>query len=1179
MPALTYSDVLEAMNELEREGLSFKDHLTSKLKQIDPSRPDDNIPYLVKAIRTQKNTGGDMDLHVSLKGIGPLCDSAGVTMDALLNGKGQIFLPYSLQSKGLIYELEKFRIESKLPFESAMEWNKRIFGSDELTSTSAKAHHHSWNRIYERSTKNLKVHKTNTKMHCEHYDIPKTMPSDEEKLASKMAKTVEPLGKALTIPILMTMAEQQGKLMGAHVKTLVHQATLWQKEAVKASTEVRENKAVIARMGKEVDKNRSELAATETLLQEERKHLDRAESNLKLVQSKFKPKNVRRREETKDKKIACLKKEHRKSVKEFKKKLVLKQTELNQTQLTVEDVRQELQKQQTTNNALKAEKITIQKRASKLRLKLEEERVQSSASSDQNLLAKIDFLENANEEMKEAVDEFMKSDKVNVWKDGKYTDEVRSTYMALMANGVATTKCNVIIETVLSNIANTTAARLPKHTLAAQMRTEAAILAKMQCGITMLESNSNNTVHIDGTKKKFREFNTVNVTTGKGESLSLGYDEMSGGTTDDYLSSTVGILQEIADLLLPESSTKLEKDKKLAELLGSIRNTMTDRHIVNKCFNDSLQAIRENYMALLQDNMDELSVDELEQLVHMNNLFCSVHVVGNCGSVAKSSLKDFEEMCGLTNTYNKGTAQTYQFLYALSKAVTFSHDYQKAGVANYWASYMQDLGLQNQIMSLKGERINVLFLLGGAAYYHRTHLSEFLREKLPQSNKLLTALLDIENKVVQCACRALGILGQLVTDPLFRAISDAKAVLDLNELWEDILSDLEQMAGNPQTLMDGNGPQCIADKVKTWAPKHQCLFESQGEELDNLTLMCIKMLCISMAVLIKRQLKDQLPGGKFHKPSPAVLEETSKCPATNLITERDFAHLDRQLKEKPNISTIAVTGTVMFLNNKTFSWLNSLEKDTRANYMETARRKAPELIKSYRQKKKNVVLALSDKMTKKQDHKEKLGKKKEENTEKLITKVSKVGGLWQSGDEMTRALTDLEGEEEFEAVADQIRLRKNICSGNIDHKKFYLSHQGKKLDISILKEQLLSIISDSSNAAVENNHVHVIDTDRVSREVEETVQAKRKELHLDPEDHPKAAKKKKPEKSLVGRKILHKWKLPDGQSKWYEGTVIGALDSEKHTECRYEVKYQNDDELYEVELKEDLRDHNLVLLM
>ena len=683
----------------------------------------------------------------------------------------------------------------------------------------------------------------------------------------------------------------------------------------------------------------------------------------------------------------------------------------------------------------------------------------------------------------------------------------------------------------------------------------------------------NNTLHIDGTKKRFREFNTVNITTGNGESMSLGFDEMSGGTTEDYLTSTIGIMREIADLLLPEDATKFQKDEKLAELLTSVRNTMTDRHIVNKKFDESLEEIRENYIGLTKQDMEDLTQEEIKDLVHMNNLFCSVHVVGNCGSVAKTSLKLFEEICELQNANKTGTAQTYQFLYALSKALTFGHNYQKAGVADYWAVFMDEMKLRSQIMSLKGERFNVLFLLGVAAYYHREHIVQFIAEKITQ-NQLTAALKDIDNPIVQSACRALGIMGQLVTDPLFRVISDAKSVLELNELWDDVRNDVAQYAENPKPLMEGRGPESLKHVVKKESPVHNCLFDDRGDVIDSLTALCLRMLAVAIEKLILKQLEDQLPGGKFHKPSPQILKETSKVPATNLITERDFAQLGGQLKEKPTLSTVSLNGTVTFRNNHTLKWLQSLTKERLSDIMGIARRRAPEIIRAYKEKKARVKKALSEKMKKRHDLKEKKIQKKTDTAEKLINKVAKVGGLMESVSDLNTALSKATDEEQYEILADQIRLRKALSVTKGDYKKYHLSTHGHRLSNSILKSNLIDIMGQSVET-VEEDTCAIINISEIEKKIDDNVKAKRKELHEHKE--PAAQKKKKKLTPLIGQKVHHRYKMEDGTARWYEGDVLNALDDENHPDCRYRIQYEGENEPIELPLREDHKDHTLII--
>ena len=54
------------------------------------------------------------------------------------------------------------------------------------------------------------------------------------------------------------------------------------------------------------------------------------------------------------------------------------------------------------------------------------------------------------------------------------------------------------------------------------------------------------------------------------------------------------------------------------------------------------------------------------------------------------------------------------------------------------------------------------------------------------------------------------------------------------------------------------------------------------------------------------------------------MHETEGVPKENIISETDFAHLDRQLEQKPTASTVALSGIICFINNKTPEYLDSI---------------------------------------------------------------------------------------------------------------------------------------------------------------------------------------------------------------------------------------------------------------
>lgn len=71
----------------------------------------------------------------------------------------------------------------------------------------------------------------------------------------------------------------------------------------------------------------------------------------------------------------------------------------------------------------------------------------------------------------------------------------------------------------------------------------------------------------------------------------------------------------------------------------------------------------------------------------------------------------------------------------------------------------------------------------------------------------------------------------------------------------------------------------------------------------------------------QRLLIDHLPNGMYHNvTSKEIIRETCSVPMTNFSPERDFAVLDRLLREKPNAQLISLEAIILFAHNKTSKW-------------------------------------------------------------------------------------------------------------------------------------------------------------------------------------------------------------------------------------------------------------------
>ena len=106
--------------------------------------------------------------------------------------------------------------------------------------------------------------------------------------------------------------------------------------------------------------------------------------------------------------------------------------------------------------------------------------------------------------------------------------------------------------------------------------------------------------------------------------------------------------------------------------------------------------------------------------------------------------------------------------------------------------------------------------------------------------------------------------------------------------------------------------------------------QAKPSDLDATVQEILQVVFSSLALLVSRLLEDHLPGGVF--------DETKSVPNSNTVSERDFAKLDRFLMEKPNATTLALEGLILFSNNKTAQWLRDKSPEEREILFTKARK-------------------------------------------------------------------------------------------------------------------------------------------------------------------------------------------------------------------------------------------------
>lgn len=96
--------------------------------------------------------------------------------------------------------------------------------------------------------------------------------------------------------------------------------------------------------------------------------------------------------------------------------------------------------------------------------------------------------------------------------------------------------------------------------------------------------------------------------------------------------------------------------------------------------------------------------------------------------------------------------------------------------------------------------------------------------------------------------------------------------------------------------------------------------------IDNTVDMILQVLLPALCKLIRMLFHDHLPGNKLHNLSDEVKEMVKAAPKTSCYAESVFGQLDYLRRTKPSTKTLAAEGCIMFVNNKTLTWLEQKEQ-------------------------------------------------------------------------------------------------------------------------------------------------------------------------------------------------------------------------------------------------------------
>ena len=583
------------------------------------------------------------------------------------------------------------------------------------------------------------------------------------------------------------------------------------------------------------------------------------------------------------------------------------------------------------------------------RLKRSED-FETSEEENCKLRAQLADLERKNDEMRSNLDEIMGDQEITTFEDGKYIPDIRVVCYELVSRGVGSKHVSEIIRLVLKRIGGFDCGRLPKPTLIRLMAFEQAILSKESARSAIESSDNPITLQMDGTSKKHIPYVAMLASTDSG-TYGIGLEQVQTENAEILLKETISAIEQLLTI-----NDIASEEEKVNQLLLKMKNTMTDRCVVNKRFVTLLEEWREKTLSKVIHNWDALSDTVKTNMMTVNDLYCGKHVVLNLQEYAGAALYDCESVESAGGKIGREKhllwhrKESATLLAIRTVCEAFGPDASaQAGSPVEFNDYLEQIADKNRLQAYRGNRFNVPFANGAAAYYHHHsgHIQEVYKTLTSnkQKNQLTRSVMyDLQDKIVVGGIRAMGIINSHVTLPLMRMLDKHEiTVMDTSQYYCRLHDCVRTWMIAPEPLLDDSAIM-FDDDV------HKSLYNHVDDEITFNTKQAIGIILHNMFVCIVRQLEDHLLGGKYHKPEGSIIKETRTCPKDNIAAERVFAGLDYLKCKSPNISALAMQGVLLWTTNKTLNFLDACSHNKRNKLVWDAIKNRKRIVQMYQNK-------------------------------------------------------------------------------------------------------------------------------------------------------------------------------------------------------------------------------------
>ncbi|GIX71959.1 uncharacterized protein CDAR_439471 [Caerostris darwini] len=638
-----------------------------------------------------------------------------------------------------------------------------------------------------------------------------------------------------------------------------------------------------------------------------------------------------------------------------------------------------------------------------------------------------------------SVDEFMKEEKVDEFKGGKYVSALRAIYLELTSMPFPCSNVHEIIYSILDELEPLNTDKIPSPSFAGNVFMEARMLVSLQAFSDLLNKNKVSICN-DGTIKFAIYDAAYEVTLADETKLKLSVKDISKGSPD----TSLGILK---DLLSEIINAKVDDNHLAESYIKKTKSFVAEYELLNKRILEILFLYKQQLSPLVANHLEKLPDNFRKSVLLLNNYCTGIYfllgltrltdftvLAWECMSLGLDAIEDHKR--------NNHFSRTVQHMYSFCDIID-PESLMIIGVE--FREFVQKTKKLDSVplAPYKGDLFNLVFHNSAGLWFYRETgiLAEFF-EAMKAKERDIIPLAELLNDEHSFAfARALGLLGKLVAVPLWTVLEDDDVQIGLR--YNSLLKNAENWSKDASKFMKGQ--ERLFEDVPV---SHDAVYISlikDNESSDKLTKEILELLFTAFVPFIK----FFLSGHTTLENSAGTDEED---PETKKLTHEDFTAFDRITLNIHSVATYAQDALTLFSKTRNGEWQDKLSSKDSLKIFELVEKDYNKHLKNlYRRKGKLFEILNKD-----------LGKNNKsleiEKKYKLIDDLIKWGGLWKNEKEIEDQIKDMKENDQLNAFRAQIRFRRHILREEHENGLLDLASEGECFSAAKLHEHLKTIL-------------------------------------------------------------------------------------------------------------------------